>query len=152
MYNQLAYNSLRLLSARTAKLLSESQEGNYNPYTKQQIHDDTRLKETMQKYYTKMVKMERKKYRKPLYSESMIEMAQLIGCQQGTETDNLSRHEASLGNSSDEGDTERNSLFSKFTSTKRPSGFFGTQIGEANNNSGEVSVSGVDHKKHSRMR
>ena len=105
-----------------------------------------------------MVKMERKKYRKPNFSESLYEMAQVIGCQHVTETDALSRHEASLGNSSEEGDSARNSLFSKFTSTKRPSGFFGTQVGDVNNNSGEVvalphqSKKGFPSDKHTRAR
>ena len=60
--------------------MSEIQEGNYNPYSKEQKYEDTRLKQTLEKYYTTMIKMERKKYRKPNMSEALIDMATLIGC------------------------------------------------------------------------
>ena len=44
LYDQLCFNTVRLLSARTAKYLQEMTEGNYNPYSKAQANEDTRLK------------------------------------------------------------------------------------------------------------
>ena len=70
--------------------------------------------------------MERKKYRKPMVSEALLDLATLIGCVKNTETDALSRRGQSLGESSDDEDADKSSLFSKFTHTKRPAGFFGT--------------------------
>ena len=37
-------------------------------------------------------------------------------------------------------DIDAKSLFSKFSTTKRPAGFFGTQPGENNNHSGEIEI------------
>ena len=134
---------MRLLSARTAKLLSEAIEGNYNPYSKAQKYDDTRLKEAIEKHYVKLRKMEQRKYRKPHLSEALVEMANLIGVKNMTETDALSRHDGLSSSDEDIADAEKSSLFSKFTATKRPAGFFGTQPGENNNHSGEINISSV---------
>jgi len=83
--------------------------------------------------------MERKKYKKPNMSEALHDMTNLIGCTIiVSDTDNLSRREASLGQTSSDDENERSSLFSKFTSTKRPAGFFGTQPGEIHNHTGEI--------------
>ena len=106
----------------------------------------------MEKYYVKLAKMERKKYRKPLLSEALQSLAQLIGVVKQSETDALSVHAGSLQVTTDEEDAENNSLFSKFTGTKRPTGFFGTNIGDANNNSGEVNLRGKDHSDHEQLR
>jgi len=115
---------MRLLGTRTARLLSEVQEGNYNPYSKQDANEDSRLKQAIGKFYTKMLIMEKKKYLQPYLSESLTEMATVIGClKQQIPDDALS---ASQESSEDE-DGDRESLFSKFTASKRPSGFFGTQ-------------------------
>ena len=101
--------------------------------------------------------MERKKYKKPMFSEALIDMATLIGCAKNTETDAFSRKEASLGETSDD-EADKSSLFSKFTHTKRPSGFFGTQPLEVNNNQGEIiiedspSKTGMYSDKHVRHR
>lgn len=132
-----------MLSARTAKLLSEATEGNYNPYSKVQKSDDTRLKQAIEKHYVKLRKMELKKYRKPNMSEALLEMATLIGCANITETDALSKHDGLSTSEEDIADADKSSLFSKFTATKRPPGFFGTQPGEANNHSGEINISSV---------
>ena len=131
---------MRLLSSRTAKLLAEVQEGNYNPYSTAQKNEDGRLKQAIEKHFRKLRKMELMKYRKPHTSEALLDMAKLIGCDKLTETDALSRHEASLEQTSDEdiADADKSSLFSKFTASKRPAGFFGTQPGELNNHSGEI--------------
>ena len=84
--------------------------------------------------------MERKKYRKPLLSEALNTLANLIGVVKKSETDELSVHAGSLqGTTDDDEAAENNSIFSKFTGTKRPTGFFGTKIGDANQNSGEAS-------------
>ena len=75
--------------------------------------------------------MEAKKYSQPFMSESLAEMATFIGCvKNSTTTDALSRKEASLGRSSDDEANDKQSVFSRFTSSKRPPGYFGTQIGE----------------------
>ena len=87
---------MRLLSARAAKFLREANEGNYNPYSKAQKSEDDRLKQAIEKHYVKLRKMELKKYRKPNMSEALLEMANLIGCSNVTETDGLSNHKASL--------------------------------------------------------
>lgn len=50
----------------------------------------------MEKYYVKLAKMERKKYRKPLLSEALQSLAQLIGVVKQSETDALSVHAGSL--------------------------------------------------------
>lgn len=117
-------------------------EGNYNPYTKVQRSEDTRLKQSLEKHYVKLRKMEQKKYRKPHMSEALLDIASLVGCPAITESDALSRHEASLEQTSDDdlNDADKSSLFSKFTATKRPAGFFGTQVGEIHNHSGEINV------------
>ena len=133
---------MRLLSARTAKYLKEMHEGNYNPYSKAQQSEDTRLKQSLEKHYVKLRKMEQKKYRKPHMSESLLDIASLVGCPAVTESDALSRHEASLEQTSEEDllEAEKSSLFSKFSVSKRPAGFFGTQPGEVHNHSGEINV------------
>ena len=87
-----------------------------------------------------MVKMERKKYKKPLMSEALQELSNLLGCTHISDTDNLSRHEASLERTSSDEDDDKKSLFSKFTSSKRPAGFFGTKPGETNNHTGEINI------------
>ena len=56
----------------------------------------------MEKHYSKLRKMELKKYRKPHMSEALTEIATLVGCSKITESDALSRHEASLEQTSDE--------------------------------------------------
>ena len=71
---------MRLLGTRTAKLLKEMQEGNYNPYSKHDSNEDFRLKKAIEKFYTKMLNMEKKKYLQPYLSESLTEMATVIGC------------------------------------------------------------------------
>ena len=71
-------------------------EGNYNPYSKFQQNEDTRLKQALEKYYVKLRKMELKKYRKPNMSEALLDIATMIGVSNITESDALSRHEASL--------------------------------------------------------
>ena len=71
---------MRLMSERLKKMLSEMLEGNHNPYTKEQAADDTRLTQTIEKHYQKLIKMENKKYSKPFMSESLTEMAAMIGC------------------------------------------------------------------------
>lgn len=63
-----------------------------------------------------MVKMETKKYSRPFLSESLADMASMIGCaKKSSTTDALSRPEVSLEKSSDEDEGERESIFSKFT-------------------------------------
>ena len=124
-------------------------EGNYNPYSKFQLNEDTRLKQALEKHYVKLRKMELKKYRKPNMSEALLDIATMIGVSNITESDALSRHEASLEQTSDEelADADKSSLFSKFSVTKRPAGFFGTQPGEVHNHSGEINVTSVTVEK-----
>ena len=58
MYDQLVYNTMRLLGSRLKKMFSEVLEGNHNPYTRDQANDDARLKSTIEKHYQKLKKME----------------------------------------------------------------------------------------------
>ncbi len=111
---------LRLLGTRTAKLLSEVQEGNYNPYTKQEAAEDSKLKKAIEKFYTKMLAMEKKKYLQPYLTESLTDMAVVIGCLKLKGPDDL------LSATDKSSEEDEQSIFSKFTATKRPSGFFGT--------------------------
>ena len=102
------------------------------------MKEDARLKVTLEKHYTKMVKMERTKYRKPYISEALADMANLLGCTKAPEKDLWSCKEVSLDQtSSDDMDADKSSLFSKFTQTKRPAGFFSSEPGEVNNHTGE---------------
>lgn len=80
MYDQLAFNTIRLLSVRLKKMFSEVLEGNHNPYTREQATDDAQLKATIEKHYQKLIKMEEKKYSKPFMSQSLADMATFIGC------------------------------------------------------------------------
>ncbi len=133
LYDMLTFNIVRLLSARTAKHIGTALEGNYNPYSKEQASEDSRLKQTIAQHYEKMKKMERKKYKKPLMSEAVFDMLKLVGdLKTKSDNDELSRRDGEIDASSDGDDIEKQSLFSKFTSSKRPVGFFGNQLGEAN--------------------
>ena len=78
----MAFSAMKILSARTATFLAQASIGNYNPYSKAMAKEDVTLKSTLEYYYLKMVKMEQKKYKKPNLSESLFEMAELIGCAQ----------------------------------------------------------------------
>ena len=71
---------MRLLSSRVTKLLKELLVGDHNPYSKEQELQDGRLKTTVEKYYQKMVRMEKKKYSRPFMSESLEEIAKMLGC------------------------------------------------------------------------
>ena len=68
-----------------------------------------------------MLAMEKKKYLQPYLTESLAEIADVIGCFKSKATEDC----LSVSDKSSEEDAQ--SIFSKFTSTKRPSGFFGTQ-------------------------
>ena len=80
MYDQMAFSAMKILSSRTATFLAQASIGNYNPYSKAMAKEDVTLKSTLEYYYLKMVKMEQKKYKKPNLSESLLDMASLIGC------------------------------------------------------------------------
>lgn len=105
LYNTIAFNSMRLLSMRTAKLLSEVQPGNYNPYTKQEALEDEKLKRAMEKFYSKMVKMEKRKYHGPYLSEALSETAYVIGCLKSKVADDALS--GSHGSSSDDDDIDQ---------------------------------------------
>lgn len=79
LYDHIVFNSLRLLSMRTSKLLSQVQLGNYNPYSKHEAHEDDKLKQAIEKFYLKMAKMEKRKYMGPFFSEALTEIASLVG-------------------------------------------------------------------------
>ena len=131
---------MRLLASRTAKLLGKVQEGNYNPYSKEEAQSDARLKDTIGKYFEKMAALEKRKYLKPNLSESLQEMAILAGWTgTATETDALSKG-SSLGDTNPDGDADQKSLFSKYTVSKRPTGFFAGPGEKRNDHSGEISV------------
>ena len=55
-------------------------EGNHNPYTKEQAASDAKLKQTVERHYQKLQKMESKKYLRPFMSESLADMASMLGC------------------------------------------------------------------------
>ena len=97
------------------------------------MKEDARLKVTLEKHYTKLVKMERTKYRKPYVSEALADMAKLLGCTKAAEKDLWSEKEFS----DEDIDADKSSIFSKFTSSRRPAGHFSTEPGEINNHSGE---------------
>ena len=87
-----------------------------------------------------MIKLEKRKYLKPNFSESLKEMAILIGCVvTSQETDALSRG-SSLGETNPDDDADQKSLFSKYTTSKRPTGFFAGPGESRNDHSGEISV------------
>ena len=106
-------------------MLNEVLEGNHNPYSKEQFAEDAHLKLTIEKHYQKLLKMEGKKYSRPFMSESLADMAAMIGNMKNSQTtDALSKK--SLGKSSDDDENDRQSIFSRFTQSKRPQGYFGT--------------------------
>ena len=84
--------------------------------------------------------MEIKKYRKPHMSEALMEIASLVGCTKVTESDALSRKSLEQTSDEDLNNAENSSLFSKFSVSKRPAGFFGTQPGDVHNHTGEINV------------
>lgn len=84
--------------------------------------------------------MELKKYRKPHMSEALMEIATLVGCTKVTESDALSRKSLEQTSDEDLNNAEKSSLFSKFSVSKRPAGFFGTQPGDVHNHTGEINV------------
>ena len=116
-------------------------DGKYVTYTKEQKAKDQWLGETIERHYKKMVKMERTKYKKPMMSEALTDLAKWLGCEKPKNDDFLDRGVGLIETTSDEESAENGSLFSKFTVTKRPKGHFGRQVGEANQNSGEVEIS-----------
>jgi len=129
---------VRLLSARLAKHLGSVLEGNYNPYSKEQAAEDVHLKQTLEKHHAKLDRMEKSKYRKPLFSEAMLDLAGVLAVRAPEPSDALSRAENSLERSVEAEDAEKHSLFSKYTASKRPAGFFGTAVGDAHQHSDEV--------------
>ena len=42
---------MRLLSSRLAVMLKEVREGNHNPYSKEQMASDVKLKQNIEKHY-----------------------------------------------------------------------------------------------------
>ena len=101
------------------------------------MKEDARLKVTLEKHYTKLVKMERTKYRKPFLSEALADMAKLLGCTKAPEKDLWSQREGTQETSDEDIDADKSSIFSKFTSSKRPAGHFSTEPGEIHNHTGE---------------
>ena len=73
------------------------------------MKEDAKLKVTLEKHYTKLVKMEKTKYRKPYVSEALSDMAKLLGCNKVPERDLLEH------TSDSDTDADKSSIFSKFT-------------------------------------
>ena len=136
LYDTINFNLLSLLGMRFAKFFREVQEGNYNPYSKAQAAEDAHLKEIIRKFLKKLVKMERKKYTAPRLSEALKDLASLLNVTSSFIEKDAFSLQGSNTNTSDDEEDDVNSLFSKFTATRRPSLFYGDKlVQEASRNS-----------------
>ena len=84
--------------------------------------EDLRLRQTVEKHYRKMIKMEKVKYLAPRFSEALKDISVYLGCynEPKKEVDLLSKEETERDAQTSD---SHFSGFSRFSTTNRPSGF-----------------------------